>query len=307
MASTKGGPGSGFKGPSNKPQTLPNSIVPFIDKLSVTFNIPDEHPPTFYKLLTAALSHKSIFQSAKNNSRYEVTRNISLSSCTERVLFNAGPKHPGSPDCRLEFNPSKLGWQGINDLDAILTELLPGGWEYVWEHGQVTRIDIAVDLPGVGVEDFNILPPMSLTCRTYGQNGICRSIYMGKPTGHQFRIYDKTAEQKAKGVKIDQQITRIEKTFRGLGISPSELGHLVNPFAQLVLAEKLPLPPPDKNLSSWVRFLDSVAKRGLGPALALLPKTQRTRYRKHLANQPKAWWDPEAIWSNWALAISDLK
>lgn len=308
MASTKGGSGSGFEGASNKPQTLPNSIVPFIDKLSVTFNIPEEQGPTFYKLLADALTYKAIFQSAKNNPRYKITRNIALPSTAERVLFNADPKHPGFPDCRLEFNPSKLGWQGINDLDVILTELLPGGWKYVWEHGQMTRIDIAVDLPGIGVEDFNIVPPMSLTCRTYGQNGICQSIYMGKPSGHQFRIYDKAAEQKAKGIKVGQQITRVEKIFRGgLGISPSELGQLPNPFAQLVLVEKLPLPPPDECPRLWARFLDSAAKRPLGPALAMLPKMQRTRYRKHLASQPHTWWDPQAIWENWQQVVSDLK
>ncbi|MGY3472743.1 hypothetical protein [Bradyrhizobium ottawaense] len=306
MASTKGGPG-GFDGASNKPQTLPNSIVPFIDKLSVTFNIPAEQGPTFHKLLADALPYKNIFQAAKNNSRYKITRNIALHSTAERILFNAGPKHPGFPDCRLEFNPSKLGWQGINDLDAILMELLPGGWEYVWKHGQITRIDIAVDLPGVGVEDFNILPSMSLTHRTYAQNGICQSIYIGKPSGNQFRIYDKAGEQKAKGINLGQQTTRVEKTFRGLAISPSELGQLPNPFAQLVMVAKLPLAPPDECPRLWARFLDSVAKRGLGPALALLPKMQRTRYRKHMANQPKAGWDPQAFWATWSQAVSDLK
>lgn len=307
MASTKGGPTDEFEGASNKPQTLPNSIIPFIDKLTVTFNIPQGYGPMFYQSLTSALSCKAIFQSAKNNSRYKFTHNISLSSCAERVLFNAGPKHPGCPDCRLEFNPSKLGWQGVNDLDFVLLELFPAGWDYVWTHGQITRIDIAIDLPGISVEDFNILPHMGLTHRTYAQKGKCQSIYLGKPSGNQLRIYDKTAEQKAKGIPIGQQITRVEKTFRAPGISPSEVGQLANPFAELVLVEKLPLAPPDEDPNLWTRFLDSIAKRGLGPALALLPKMQRTRYRKHIAAQPQSWWDPGAIWCNWALAVSDLK
>lgn len=194
----------------------------------------------FEENLHAAINVKGIFQSAKNDSRYKITRNISLASCTERVLFNAGPKHSGFPDCRLEFNPSKLGWQGINDLDFILSVLLPGGWGYVWEHGQITRIDIALDLPGVGVEDFHILPHMSLTYKTFGRNGLCETIYIGKPKGNQFRIYDKGGEQKAKGVKMAAQITRVEKVLRVLSMSPSELHELANPFSGLVLVAKTP-------------------------------------------------------------------
>lgn len=304
---SKEGSADGVLGASNKPQTLPNSIIPFIDKLSVTFNIPHGHGPIFYQSLTAALSVTAIFQSAKNNSRYKFTRNISLSSCAERVLINAGPKHPGCPDCRLEFNPSKLGWQGVNDLDFVLLELFPGGWDYVWTHGQITRIDIAIDLPGVRVEDFHVLPHTSLTYKTYGRNGLCETIYIGKPKGNQFRIYDKTGEQKANGIKTTTQITRVEKILRVISISPSELHDLANPFSGLVLVAKTPLAPVNENPKAWAMFLDSVQVRGLGPALALLSKTRRTTYRKHIAAQSLPWWKPEEIWFNWKHTASDLK
>jgi hypothetical protein len=81
VASTQGEPGGGFEGASNKPQTLPNSIIPFIDKLSVTLCILKEHRPIFDQNLHAADNVKSIFQSAKNDPRYKITRNLSLASC----------------------------------------------------------------------------------------------------------------------------------------------------------------------------------------------------------------------------------
>ena len=45
---------------------------------------------------------------------------------------------------RLEFVPVDLGSKGMLELQSILVTIMPNGWNYVVEHGHVTRLDIAV-------------------------------------------------------------------------------------------------------------------------------------------------------------------
>ncbi len=71
---------------------------------------------------------------------------------------------------RLDFVPVDLGPQGIQDLHIVLITLMPGGWEYFLKHGKITRLDVAVDFPGLAMDDFHFLPTKGATSTVFRQH-----------------------------------------------------------------------------------------------------------------------------------------
>ena len=210
------------------------------------------------------------------------------------------------PDCRLEFNPSKLGFDGVSDLDSVLSAIFPDGWYYVRNYGRVSRIDIAIDLTGIRMDDFLLLTQQGLVYQCFRTDGHLKTVYLGKPSSNQSRIYSKSAQQKAKGLTVLQSVVRVERTLRNLNLKVHELKNLNNAFGKLTFIYPMPPPPPGESENRWSRFQDSIQVRGLKDALAMLPEKRRTRYRKHLNQNPMSWWDPEAIWKNWPSALEPL-
>jgi hypothetical protein len=134
---------------SSEGTTAESIYKPFIDKLSITINILTEDIEAIQANVASAINCNSLFQSAKWSPRFKICKNIALSETEERVLFQFGAKMKKGPDCRLEFNPSKLGFDGVSDLDSVLSVIFPDGWYYIRNYGRVSRIDIAIDLPGM--------------------------------------------------------------------------------------------------------------------------------------------------------------
>jgi hypothetical protein len=188
----------------------------------------------------------------------------------------------------------------------ILAHIFPDGWLYILEHGQVSRIDIAVDLPGMRMDDFLLLPEQGIIYQRFLSNGHLKTVYLGAPGGNQLRIYSKSAEQKAKGLIVSQPAVRVERTLRNQHLKVHELKMLKNPFDKLTFVPPMPPPPPGESEKRWSSFQDSVQVRGLSPALATLPEKRRTRYRKHLKQNPASWWDPQAIWKSWQDALDKV-
>lgn len=139
---------------SNKTQTLVKSTVsneaayqepmskplvssPFIDKLSVTLTLPVDIREMVTENVKKAIQYKSVFQYAKASPRFYLARMISLNDTAERVLFNYAPRAPGIPDCRMEFNPHKVGPKAILALNSLLMEVFPHGWDYVVSHARI--------------------------------------------------------------------------------------------------------------------------------------------------------------------------
>ena len=286
--------------------TTQNAYFPFIDKLSITLTIPPEEINATYERVFSAINCTSMFQSAHWSQRFKICRNIALSVTEERVLFQFGAKTTKGPDCRLEFNPAKLGFDGVNSLDTILAHIFPDGWFYILENGRVSRIDIAIDLSGMRMDDFLLLPQQGIVYQRFLSNGHLKTVYLGAPGSNQTRIYSKSAEQKAKGLIVSQSAVRVERTLRNQHLKVHELIILKNPFDKLTFVTPMPSPPPGENEGKWSSFLDSVQVRGLSPALASLPEKRRSRYRKHLKQNPTSWWNPDTIWKNWPAALDVL-
>jgi hypothetical protein len=298
---------------SNKTQTTDiikdteYSYEPFIDKMSITLAVSEVHLPSVWTAVKEVIKLPGLFKKTKWSKLYQLNYLISGASTDERVLFQFGTKGDKPPQCRLEFNPKKLGIDGLNDLDNILGEIFPDGWGYVFNNGRVTRLDVAVDLPGVRMDQFLFLAHQGETYQCFETNGHLETLYMGKPKSNQTRIYSKKKEQLAKGKPFGKSVVRVERTLRNLNLLVGELQKLKNPFGQMAMVEPSPLPPPWEKPKVWSMFQDSVNMRGLMPAMALLPEHRRSEYRKHLKQNQKVWWQPQAIWEKWPEVSKSLK
>ncbi|MEI9409151.1 hypothetical protein [Mesorhizobium salmacidum] len=207
---------------------------------------------------------------------------------------------------RLNFVPVDLGAAGMMELHAAINTIVSDGWEYVVKHGRITRIDVAVDLPSLTMDSIHFLPKKPAHMLRLFPSGEIETIYFGKPKSNQIAIYDRTKKRAKLGQDIPQSL-RIERKLKPGGLKLPSLPTLGNPFADTKFLIALPCPPNSAKEREWALFSDSVEKRGLAAALALLPKDRRSAYKKHLIANALPIWDPEDIWAGWKPMIEELK
>jgi hypothetical protein len=312
--------------PSNKTQTLPKQADqdhtkqpdqlpkpegyhPFIDKLSIVVTPLSEHEEVIHDAIWTVLDDAEVFSNAGGKAKwgpFKVAKWIKLESTTERVLFQFAYTNKKAVKVRLDFNPRKIGPHGPINLKSILAMVFPDGWEYVITHGNITRIDVAVDFPNTRPSIFAVLPQQGLTAKSWAVDGKLETFVLGKKKGNQTLLYNKKHQRLAQGRPwVGKSVTRLERRLRNPPIDGlSGLHSLPNPFKGLLLTEVTTDPPlGEKKPWIWELFKDSVLQRGLPSALALLPKEKRTLYRAHMQKHAHPLWDPIAIWKNWPAVI----
>lgn len=296
-------------GSSNKTKTLPE-YKPFIDKLSVVATFQEKDADDVFSNVWGQLEDKAVFNDAgyKAKGKYKVAKRINLASTVSRPLFQFDHENKKASKCRIELNPRKVGAEGLLELHAVLTSLMPDGWDYFVHHGRITRIDVAVDIPNSRPGMFAILPKQGLTTKEWASNGKLQTLVLGKKSGSQTLIYNKKAHRLAQKQKWDGKSTvRVERRLKNPPTKTlSMLPSMVNPFEVISLTDLQVAPPAEKKTWIWSLFKDSVATRGLPAALMMLPKEKRTLYRKHLELNPHSLWSPSLIWLNWSQHLDEL-
>lgn len=298
--------------PPADPQLSAKHNLPFIDKISIMVSPPDEEEAhEIYNQIILQMDDPELFASgAKKKGKFNFAKRIPLASTDNRPLFQShlDKSAKAAMSIRLEFNPRKLGLEGVEELHSKLTCLMDGGWGYVLQHGKITRLDVAVDLPGIRPGAFSVLPKQGATQRVFEVNGQLETLILGKKNGHQTIVYNKKKQRLAKKQQWDgPSTTRVERRLCPPQVATfTDLSQLPNPFLALMLVE-MPGPPEGEKPWIWELFKDAVAVRHLQPALALLPEARRTKYRAHLKQHAHAMWDADAIWKNWPAALVSLK
>ena len=193
----------------------------------------------------------------------------------------------------------------------MLGHLLPGaGWDFLMEKGRVSRLDVAADIHGARMHHFHLLPQQVLVTKTYENQAKLKTIYVGKPTGNQLKVYSKSFEMKLAGTPLSGPVVRIEKRLKNVG-PLAGIVELENPLLGFHIVSTPPGPPPgedtEKKSYVWRLFLDSVARRTLGPALKLLPPGKMTVYRKHFKGYEQPWWDPHEVWAEWPDTLKKMR
>jgi hypothetical protein len=303
------------QGPSEHPEPLSpgHQLQPFIDKISIVITPPDEEQAHLsYKAIMLMADEPEVFINAGPKTKwgkFNFAKRIPLTKSPARPLFQAELKAKKAVTIRLEFNPRKVGADGFVELQSILMCLIDYGWGSVIEHGKITRIDIAVDLPSTRPAAFAVLPQQALVTKDWAVNGKLETFAMGKPKGNQTVVYNKKKQRLAQKQPWDgPSVTRVERRLRNPPISSlKELPNLPNPFHAMTLVEMPDAPENEKQKWIWQLFKDAVTVRNLPAALALVPKERRTMYRAHLEKHQHELWDPDAIWKNWPAALNELK
>ena len=158
-------------------------LQPKIDKLSMTFDLPEkEEGKAILESLEKLAKPGSNFTKLKAAGRYTRRFHVQLWENDSKVLIEAAPKGEVNPPpfFRVEFNPDKLGSDGISEL---WDKLIPDhAWPFVVEHSRVTRLDIAVDMLGIGPDSLLIdriskAPKLGKRILYVGSTGSTETIY----------------------------------------------------------------------------------------------------------------------------------
>ncbi len=325
---------------SNKTETLPEKSSinfipkPFIDKISIVVDLLSRNGHDFYTQFFTDIAETDVYKDAPKAKfgGFKTAKRIALPSLVKKLTSD--PKANKSiikkypliqlaydkkikqvKKLRLEFVPVDLGKQGMQELADEISGLMHDGWDYLLQHGRVTRLDVTVDFPHLSTEDIHFLPQQMLAYTTWELNGKRQTITSGKKQGNQTLIYDRGAKRTAmgqsaegkNGVRIERRLTKIKEKP---SLQVAQLTNFPNPFLVLSFVQDLSvLPQPMLPKSSewiWTMFCDSVKQRSLQGALALLSEARRTQFRSHLKLHGSHWWQPELIWEEWKPMLKEL-
>ncbi len=291
--------------------------MPFIDKISITLPYPndvyvnsiknggtEDYDQWFEKVVYAAVNDKNCYQQTQWHG-YKLAYRIVLQKSTAVVILQVYPKSgaKGSHMARLEFNPQKVGPEGLDELAIILSMLFFGECDYVWKYGRASSMDIAIDLHDVTVGQMRFLHKWGTTQQTCAMDGKIETIYLGKGKTQQTKIYDKAAELK---LNLPYPITRIERRVKS-NVMIKKLKDVKFPFEHLSMEHAMPKAPGGFEAWQWEFYCDAVEKRGPAAASALLPKDLRKKILKHLKQCHSPIWQPTDFWSHWPKMVKVMQ
>lgn len=281
---------------SNSTGTKPKIIL---DRLTVCFNGPAEIDPSY--ICGVLLNDKQQVPGIKitSNARYKVRASIPVpfikhTKNAHPIFLEVGPHHKSLPACRLDFNPAKLSPEGIDDLIALLDTSMHATATEFFSNGRITRADIAVDLPGLTLDDVIVLASSKKKHGVYSDRFGCpETTYLGTPRSKRIVAYTKHG---ADGAAVRLEVRCKPKC------SGSELVELKNPYKNVLLLpadvlNELKLGFPGRILA------DSIRVRGLKHALSPFPPDQRKLITALLKAKQSLLPDADQLWSGWKTAL----
>lgn len=287
----------------------------FIDRMNVGIQFENgQEAADIHSNIWNMVADTTVFTQIKTVKTYSASWKMNLPSVADKrhhPKLHYRYDKPFATRIAVSLKPVDLGAEGMADLHSILVSVVDDGWGAFLHRGIVSELEVSIDLYGIDVNDLHPLPAKSTTKTTYSNDGKLETIYMGKKTGNQWRIYNKTAHRHAqKKPNYTGTRTRIERIERSLGIKVEELHMIKNPFLTLELLEMPLTPPPSLPESKqyiWEGFCALVQIKGLQAALRRLPKTHyRPMFRAWIKAHDAPYWEPAAIWKQWVPMLKDL-
>ncbi|MFO6464190.1 hypothetical protein ACK8OR_07355 [Jannaschia sp. KMU-145] len=300
----------------NKSQTTPKTpskVVPFIDRMRVSINFePGGKAEEIHGNIWTQVADKEVFTQIASKGSYSAAWRIKIASALKLKHYPLMQyRHDDKCAVRLAIDcaPNDLGPEGLDLMHISLKSIVDGGWVAFVGLGKVNMIEVTVDLHGVPMGDFHVLPQQTTTVKSWSNAGKLETLYLGKTQGNFTRIYDRGKKRTSKKQAWTHgHVTRVERVLKGQAIPVASLGSLDNVFAGIKMVDLPPSAPPEGKGYIWTLFCDAVAQRGLPAALKVLPAdTYRKNYRKWLAQHPKLWWQPEEIWAEWGPMIEKTR
>ena len=295
-------------------------LKPKIDRLSITLDIADT---TICKTIRQHLIDMAdagnplltVWKKRKGWGSGKYDRSLALNVGDNRsIMVQCAPIKSKVSFLRFEFNPTAVGLHGIAAFRSHLPKITSGALKYkmLAHSGKVTRLDIAVDLVNIDLEDVLIRTKKpGVTSGYFGLTGKAETKYLNvNKKGSNLYVYDrKTHLQKLKAQGIGSgseygqaKYTRVEvRTEPNVPIT--ELSKLHNRLTKIELTDIEAAKPPEQE-HHWKLFQDSCRYRGLAGALALLPDKVRPDYEAAITSAGTGLWKSDLLLSFWPEVVN---
>ncbi|CAM3721430.1 hypothetical protein BOTU111922_01840 [Bordetella tumulicola] len=286
----------------------------FIDKVSATLQVqtdPLQHAVTERLQTCAECEYIIQVLSGPLLQNYHFAYTLPLAG-GRHLTIQAVPRFDRMNFIRLEFNPKVRGQNGEHPVDLIGNVLCPS-WPNFFgdlEHARFTRLDFAVDIRGVHIEQLGLYhSTRSVFSRKFeaqfDRGGQTTGIYLGKRTSNRYIVaYDKRREfieKQGKRPRLRGAWTRIECRHADLG-NLRTIFDMPNPLLSFTLTRY----PSQQLDETSALFLDSCRYRGAQAALYRIKNRRtRTRYRAWLSELSPPWWNPHDIWEQRGEALAN--
>lgn len=292
-----------------------------IDKITFICPAPADEQKPVQKRLSTMTSNAEIIQTKspehrskdKGSSdiykqRYKVNI-VNADSSHGELVIEANPKRNarGKPRgfLRFEYNPNKCD----SLLVARVMQRILGKKMYrrFYTKCWVTRLDIAVDVPGITPEDIHIyIPGVKVSTLKRGKDGCVETIYTGsKKSRLLYSVYDKVRQLKATlGVIHAGYLTRFEVIVRNKGkkIRLSDLPNMPNVFDSIHVYDSY----IDESIFP-ADFIEALKADGLQAARMAFTQRQRDKIFKKLERYRIYPIDPDRLWEDFPAALSFLE
>ena len=295
-------------------------LKPVIDRLAVTYPVPSVADQASIRDRLASLASDpsdptvAKWEKQKKWGAVKYARSYDLMvGNDQRVLIQCTAGKSKVAFLRFEFNPNRIGPEGVARFRELLPEITGGkvNYEQLANAGKVTRIDIAVDLINIDMEDLLVTTPKpGVTMGYFGVTGKTETKYLNiNKKGSNLYVYDRREHLRKlhqQGVGSgpeygDTKHTRVE--VRTKADKPIvSLPGLQNRLTGIDLIDIEAAEPPEQE-HHWRLFQDSCRYRGLGGALELLPGDVREDYEAAIKAVSGELWQPERLWGLWADAV----
>jgi hypothetical protein len=274
-----------------------------LDKLSVCYDEPNDEyvEKTCGRLLDDKYTKFVPGLAITNSPRYAVSCRIKLpysKPCVspQTVVFQAGPHLPGVASYRWEGNPDKISTAGWDDLHVLLSSCIDIDPIAFFRMGKITRLDVALDLPGLSLEDVIVRSSRIQKHAVYSnRHGDPETTYSGTPRSRRIASYDKPVEGTMKtALRVE---TRLKPGCRG-----HEVADLKNPFANVKLIPSTFSDLAGLSIPSQC-IADSIRIGGLQRALFPLATVQRKALKKAYEKAASVLPSTDALWANWSQTL----
>jgi hypothetical protein len=212
------------------------------------------------------------------------------------ICFEVGPHDPKLPSYRLDFNPSKVPLAGIDDLKVLLETTVDETSFAFFSSGRITRVDIAVNLSGLTLEDVIVRSKRKQKHGVYSdRSGRPQTVYLGTPRSNRTVAYTKSTGPNGNSMlRIE---CRVRPRCQGY-----ELAKIKNPFMHVDLLPAKPLgdiglPMPPEIVA------DSIRGRGLARVASKFDPITRKAIMHALSNPGSLLPTPSELWTGWPQAL----
>jgi hypothetical protein len=228
-----------------------------------------------------------------NKNEYKIPTPIDSYIKSGSILLQLGSNLSTTASMRVDAKPTKVDSNAFSDLIDVIDRINPRGAAQMLLNSTFTRVDIALDLYGMKVDDLIIRSTKSRKHGVYSnQNGVPETVYIGTPRTNRTVLYERKKSRDGQAVARIER--RLKQRYHGYDVVEID-----DPFAQIQLVDAAALIqylgdiPPEF-------FFDYARVRGINRAIKRLDLARQKKL-KAILNDPRQSRLPltSDVWKGW--------